>query len=569
MISFLLIFLTLIQVGSAAPSRLKTLASGEPRAVLKELGEIRRQKPGMNLWVPEKDWLRSLGYPAFKRVDSLDYSVLSDVPRFASLQNRVSAALTFEVWPDAITARRWILTPELARQTADLLFVDDFFPLMPGDESRVENELSRVVFMTNAKELDTVDEKSAIRSLQTTQIEQARFSPKTPFEAPMGRQNFSGALTYAMDAYVLYHNGLGRQTFEFFRDLQSQREKGNQAEPLPFLEEMDFKAFINFLQSQDMVLYYPDPFQEKTREHGLAFLCQLLWWLEPQSYEKMLESPKSPVIQSIFERLNTFLKEHKRVLKPKGNLEDILNAVNEESVLANLPEGFDPISPVFDWELPSNYDLYQVGYRLSFGFVPESVASPEFVKASYTVRNKEILDQKEQERLAEIARRKERERRMRERRRRGQEQEPVEESFEEEFKDPDAPPSHKTTFAQLMPLRIGRPVVRRHYALVPGNAPNPKLSAYMLNSLLLPEVQRALSIQPYYLRPVRSDSFGVSGDIELYVPRLVSMDDADSRKANQWFGIRFRLPQSEVEPNALPLLNPFYLRAFEVLPWDK
>jgi hypothetical protein len=258
----------------------------------------------------------------------------------------------------------------------------------------------------------------------------------------------------------------------------------------------------------------------------------------------------------------------------------LLENVIGNNILQSLPDQFNPESPAFDFQLPSTYDLKDQAHRLSFGFLPESFVFSHYMKASFEVGNQEILAEKERIRLEEIRIRQEIEKQRRERMQRsrrpkpGEEESPTEEMPEEEpietaTEGEEVANAWKTTAAQIVPHSLGKIATVRTYMAVPTSAGVKDKTIYLLNGLLLPDVQRAIASSPSYRRSVRPDIYEGSKDMELYILRLTSTDDKETRRDNQYFASSFFLPQKLVAQNMLPLLNPFYMKAIEVSLWDR
>ncbi|MBW7876397.1 MAG: hypothetical protein H3C47_10455 [Candidatus Cloacimonetes bacterium] len=571
------LFLTLIWSRDLVSA--SALLDKTPLEILQSVAEFKKQKPSFTVSTPDKDYFESVKIAGFKRVDPLDYSKITDFPRFLSIQNKLASSITVVENASPQELHRQLLFGEPSSRQ-DLVLIQDFFPLRILDFNLFAPNLSRLVYLHSGREVEDVSEKSVLKAIHQTSPLSAQFQKDSTFGYPLGYADFTGAVAFSLDAHPIYYNQLARQTWEFFRDLQRSREESEQEEAL-YLEDLDFLGFVKFLKSEGLVFYYPDPKSSNTQTAGMAFLCQLIQWLNPDAYLMYLNEPKNSDILKTVEMLKKFLNENQSVFKAVSSMEQLLENVTGNNILQNLPDQFNPESPAFDFQLPSTYDLKEQTHRLSFGFLPESFVYGHYMRAAFEVRNKDILAEKERIRLEEVRVRQEREKQRRERMKRSRrpssadEESPSEEGAEEmpseetDTEEEVSANTWKTTAAQIVPHTLGKIATLRSYLAIPNSSGIQDKTIYLINGLLIPEIQRSIAATPNYRRSVRADIYENDKDMELYILRLTSTDDRETRRDNQYFASSFFLPQKLVIQNMLPLLNPFYMKAIEVSLWDR
>lgn len=519
----------------------------------------------------DKPFLGDLKYPPFFRLDPWDESRETEYKSFV-LRTRYSFTEIKEEQVDQVKLRTNLLS---STHIPDLIAVDDFYPLYPSDFSLFFQDLGHFILEQKGAEARTAVLSSPFDP------EAGRFLPDSYSFAPLGYEEQTAFVAYALDFCLLVYNLRAMEVYRALQHLwaesgEASGAEGEAEEPQEeiepevekAIEEYSFNEFVDFLHAGEMRFYYPDynSSDEQTRKAGFAFLCQLVFWQSPRDYEELLKNPSSHNAGKIIGRVFTFLKKESSLFKAEGSLNSILDRVTHENLLGGLPGDADLDN--FSTENITKEQFEEVGTRLSFGFLPESFYLTNFADAEFLRRNRQMLEEEKRIALEQRERRLKAQQRKASARagRRSGRGRPQEESAEEEETvegeegEPEETPegaARLSNVSQLVTMSFPKMVALRRYFAIPLRSSDKKKSLVFINRVLASETQKALTMRSLYLRAV-SDIVNT----EVYVVKMNEPNRKESFHKARNFTIEAAIPQIEQQERLLPLLNHFYLRAF-------
>ena len=144
-----------------------------------------------------------------------------------------------------------------------------------------------------------------------------------------------------------------------------------------------------------MKLLYPDPDSSDTRVRnlGIAFICQLMSWIENRYYQIFLTNPESPLIVDAVRSIKKYLAAKRSVLFPSNDLNQMLQAALNENILNNPPANFKFPNFYDVKQLPENFKLNELENRMTFAYIPETLYVEALAKQTFQNMNKEVLDE--------------------------------------------------------------------------------------------------------------------------------------------------------------------------------
>lgn len=572
---------------------LGSLLEKKPVEMIQELSKVFRSKPSINI-------LGSIDEEIFEYVPTFSISNGTENPQSEkvlgiNLSSTYIGSIEYEFEADEQELRKkLVLLNSKSQADFDLLLCDDFLPLLPHESYLLEPNISSAIWLLDTKKLNENkspreqrtdlsrfnSKRSTWRSPLITGSQE--FMNSTFFYRPMGFKDPTEFIPISVSRMVLLYNQLAWNVYHHLNALQS--PKSIAPAEIPALDEMHFRDFVQYLKRNQMIMLYPNPESSdpKVAKLGMAFVCQLINWLENSSYQAFLTFKESPKIVETMRRINQFLRENGDVLKESNDLNDMLEKSLNENILTNPPKNF--VFPNFYdlKQLPSDYKIEQVDYRMTFAYLPESNYVESIANLQWKNKNKVVL--------AEIAKQDEEERkkreakRMRKKKRRERrsskdsnavsdksEQDSEVSVQEEETKSKYAIETNSTMLATF---QLKEHIGIREYFAIPSNTLNKKESLSFAISLLQKDAQESISLN--YLkktgrkdvaliksrRPIRLDC-----DPKVWISKefLIKKKKKPPREA---FETSIYLPQADAQKTFTPVLNYYYQRAILKL-WKK
>jgi len=570
----------MVRSAKAANKRLVALESGDPMSILKGIKDSREEGPKITILEGrDQPAFAPLKYSSFIHLHPLDEKPIQQ-KSFSFRKFKVNLSEATLSGPEQLHKKLFFDSSKPV-VTENVVLVDDFFPLLPSDSRRLLGNLPHLTYFTSDPSFIRFGRSSQIASIHATGDSFLKREDYLGY--PLGFEKLDSLIPIHLDAYVLVYNATAWDIYQQLEDLhrknieESAILEGKEAEENPiniqdvFLEELEVADFLNLLRQKNFTLHFPDPASNNQQVHqaGMAFLCQLLYWLMPDDYKGFLKDPKSPKAREVMEQVSRFLEFNRKVLRPEGSLDSLLNNVQKHNILKNLPPNFKMEDSIDYEELPFNYHLDELDHRMSFGFVPESFYAARYTELAYKEKNKEVLDaikaRKNEKARLRRERKEKRARRMkaRQRRRRGsrtdgeneddtteETEEEAKEATEEVVGDVDL-----TRLTQLSSFIVDRAIGRRNYLGVPANAMRKKHGLYFINSMLQLDAQKGFSLAPRFLRPIRPEL-----ELDLYVEK--ASIKRKSRKLT-YYTLQVLISQNQMRSKFLPILNSYYREALK------
>lgn len=483
----------------------------------------------------------------------------------------------------------------------DLLLTDDFIPLTPREMNLLEPNLNKAVWLLKSKK----DTKKSPAKVQKPDF--ARFSPKrsewrspistenneflssTFFYRPLGLKNSSNVIPISVNRMVILYNQVAWSAYHHLRALEKPRV-GEESPPkeAPAIEELHFFDFIKYLKRWNMRMLYPnpesaDPYVSKL---GLAFVCQLINWIDNSSYQTYLQQRESPKIINTMRKINEFLRMNRDVLIASDNLESMFSQSLNENILENPPSNFT-FPNFYDLKnLPDKFTLDEVDYRMTFAYLPETYYVNAISNFNWKVKNKEVLAEIEKQEAEDRRRdeaKKNRRRRAKERKRRKNSGESNKKMVQKETSNNSEKNDKKIKIernnAMIASFQLKDHIALREYCAIPVNAKNKKEALAYTVSLLQEVGQEAISLN--YLqktgkksvkffkprRPIRLDSTPYVWITKEYLPKNKKKKSRE-KPPREVFKASIYTSQTESQSTFLPVLNYYYQRAIKTL-WKK
>jgi hypothetical protein len=568
----------MVRSANSANKRLAILQRSDPMTILKGIKDSREESPKVTiLESSQKPVFAPIKFSSFLHLHPLDEKEIQQ-NGFSFRKFKVNLNESTLAEPKQLHKKLFFDSSKPV-VTENVILVDDFFPLLPSDSRRLLRNLPQLAYFTSDPSFVKFGRSSQIASLHETGS--PLLKRKGYLGYPLGYEDLDTFIPINMDAFVLVYNATSWDIYQQLEDLhkknieESAILEGKQAQENAldiqevFLEELEVADFLNLLKQKNFTLHFPDPLSNNrsVREAGMAFLCQLLYWLMPDDYRSFLKNPKSPKARDVMEQVSRFLQYNHQVLRPESSLDNLLNHVQKHNILKNLPSNFKMEDSIDYQELPFNYHIDELDHRMSFGFIPESFYAARYTELAFKEKNKDVLDAIEarKEEKARVRReRKEKQakrRKARQRRRRGsrensEKSEEVEEAeTEEAVEEAIVVDADLTRLTQLSSFIVDAAVARRNYLGVPANAMRKKHGLYFINSMLQLDAQKGFSLAPRFLRPIRPEL-----ELDLYVKKASLKRKA--RKAT-FYTLQVLIAQNQMEPRFLPILNSYYRKALE------
>lgn len=483
----------------------------------------------------------------------------------------------------------------------DLLLTDDFLPLTPGELNLLESNLDKAVWLLKSRKSTT---KSPGRDQK---LDFARFSPKrsewrspvstenneflnsTFFYRPLGLKGPSKMIPISVNRMVILYNQVAWSAYHHLRSLEKLDEGGNPKNAeIPAIEELHFFDFIKYLKRWNMRMLYPNPksADPNVAKLGLAFICQLISWIDNSSYQTFLQQPESPKIMSSMRKVNEFIRQNRDVLISSDNLQSMFDQSLNENILENPPSNFT-FPNFYDLKkVPDNYKLDEVDYRMTFAYLPETYYIEAISNFNWKIKNKEVLAEIEKQEAEE----RKREEAKRQRRRRGKERkrkknltksnsEIVEKQTEKDIEESVKKIVIERNNAMIASFNLKDHIALREYCAIPINTLNKKEALSFAVSLLQENGQEAIALN--YLqktgkksvkffkarRPIRLDKTPYVWITKEYPPKNKKKNSRE-KPPREVFKTSIYLSQIDSQRTFLPVLNYYYLRAIDSL-WKK
>lgn len=440
----------------------------------------------------------------------------------------------------------------------DLLLIDDTFSISPNQFDLFYPNLSQLVYSTNLKTLSRTNKRSIIESLINTSSKTKEFLNNSNFSYPLGHKKLKAFAPFAMNLYTVYYNSFAKQTLYSLSEFHLKLKKEQNIKPYPEFDEFDFKQFVTFLKTFQFKFYYPDikskdPIMKK---HGITFLCQLLFWLEPSTYNKFLNQKTHPLTKKSFLKVKQFLKKNKKIFLKESSLSNLVSQAVSSNILTQLPNNFDPLNYNDNYKFPSEYDLDSIGQKLSFAYLPESQFVDQYNVEAYKEKNKEVLSQIKKKKIAEKKRKSKRKKKKKKKRsKKRKKKKKKSKKKKTKLKKPKIPKT-KTSIYQLTGFILHKSIAIRTYLSLFQSSKKKKQSLFLINNFLLKSIQKKLSQKPNFLRPILNNV-----EPETYVKKITSANKKLAAKSNAFFTIESFIPQSDLNDRFVPMLNYYYQNA--------
>ena len=385
-----------------------------PSKSLKQLSEIIKEKPDLEILGNVDDSFFD-SYTTFTIAGSKQ-NMRSKKIDGLNLKNKYIGQVNYTLAEKNNDFRKaLVLLNAKAAAKHNLYLFNDFLPLLPKELNLLNQNLSNSIFMDRRMDLSRFSEKRA-RLQSPISTSSNNFLRSTFFFSPLGYTKSkesrkksikketkinnwiesSPVIPISVERLVIAYNQASWDSYHHLRRLEQPKE--NEQEPpseAPTIEEMHFNDFVNYLERWDMKLLYPDPDSSDTRVRnlGIAFICQLMSWIENRYYQIFLTNPESPLIVDAVRSIKKFLAAKRSVLFPSNDLNQMLQAALNENILNNPPANFKFPNFYDVKQLPENFKLNELENRMTFAYIPETLYVEALAKQTFQNMNKEVLDE--------------------------------------------------------------------------------------------------------------------------------------------------------------------------------
>lgn len=559
---------------------IEALRQQEAPVKLKAFKAVQQKSPNIKVlgW-GSKEFFGNVRIPNFLRLDPLDDVTEMEVPQFLLSKFKWSLSEQNLPTPDQLNRTVFFNHSETVIDQ-NILLCDDFFNFQEEEKQKFLGGLNQLSFLLPDGFFTTgVPKVSGIATLSASS--EPIFSLNSMAHHPMGNRATTEFLAFALDAYVTVFNSTAWQVLQQFIGLANKSrmdgEKFRDSKQTNYdeivLEQRSSDEFLALIKDLKLVMHYPDPRSSDpaVQNAGMAFLCQVLYWLEPERYEKVfLMNPKASEIKEAVEKVFNFLDRNPAYFKSEDSFDKILQLTRRNNILMNLPTNFNLEDSFGYQDLPAEYHLLDTDFRLSFGFLPESYFVEQYAEKSKYLKNAAILEELKAKKLAKIKLREERERQKKLRKKKSRagasgtetkDEEPQSSEDDSQGEDDGEDEDMKedevtdlTRMTQLTSMIVGKAITRRYYLAIPKNAREKMNALYFANCILQRDTQKALTMNPMYLRSVNPEL-----DSEVYIPKISLKKGG--KKAQ--YTMQIFLPQADFKARLLPILGPFYQTALE------
>ena len=494
-----------------------------------------------------------------------------------------------------------------AKATADhnLYLFNDFVPLLPKELNLLNPNLSNSIYMDKRMTLQRFSEKRArLQSPISTSTNQ--FLRSTFFFSPLGYKKnnpnnktnednwveSAPVIPISVQRLVIAYNQVAWEAYHHLRRLKKpeEGELKSQSEA-PAIEEMHFNDFLDYLERWDMRLLYPDPesANPEVRNLGIAFICQLLSWVENRYYQIFLTNPESPLIVDAIRSIKKFLSAKRSVLMPSNDLNAMLEATLNENVLNHPPSNFKFPNFYDVKELPAEFKLDEIENRMTFAYIPETKYIEALSNYNYQTMNKEVLTEykkrkDEQKRLKELKRLRKKARRDRRKKRSSKSSDQNTEKTESVDQKKEVDNTSETKDSNSIKVELNASMIStfqlkehiglREYLAIPNNGLNKKDALSFAVSLLQKDVQESISRN--LLKKVKGGdlrlanarrSIRMDNDPVVWIPKefLKPKTGKGFKAPREFFKTSVYTTQVEAQKNFIPVLNYYYQRAISTL----
>ena len=491
-----------------------------------------------------------------------------------------------------------------AKATAkhNLYLFNDFLPLLPKELNLLNPNLSNSIFMDERMTLQRFSEKRArLQSPVSTSTNE--FLRSTFFFSPLGYTKSrdtekidsddewvetSPAIPISVQPLVIAYNQVAWDAYHHIRRLKKLKEGELKANgEAPAIEEMHFNDFVNYLERWDMKMLYPDPESSniEVRNLGMAFVCQLMSWIENRYYQIFLTNPESPLIVDAMRKIKKFLAAKRSVLRPSSNLNQMLQAVVDENVLNNPPSNFQFPNFYELKELPENYKLDEIENRMTFAYIPEKTYVEAISEYNFQNLNKEVLDElrKLKEQIKREKERKRQQKKARRERRKNRNSGSSKKEKKKQIEKKEIQPQEtnaiksvkiKRNSSMLSIFQLKEHIGLREYVAIPNNGLNKKEALSFAIALLQKNTQESISRNllkkekgglklTKARRSIRMDI-----DPSVWIPKEFSKKPKSGKAPREFFKTSVYSTQMEAQKNFIPVLNYYYQRAISTL-WKR
>ncbi|MCO4783869.1 MAG: hypothetical protein KC646_16190 [Candidatus Cloacimonetes bacterium] len=508
--------------------------------------------------------------PIFAEYDSKAFQKLdpqTDKPqkiRAFKLQKLVKGDIVENTSKTAATLEKQVFFAKSDKRfQPDMLMIDDTFSISPKQFDLFYPDTAQLTFSTDVKSLARINKKSKIKSFLTTKTKEPL--EDSNYVYPLGHKKNKSFVPFAMDLYTVYYNSFAKEILYTLSELNAKLKNTDPdavIKPYPEFDELNFKDFVTFLKTYGFKFYYPDITSSDTtmQKHGKAFLCQMLFWLEPTTYKKFLNNPQHPLTKKAFYNVKKFLEKNKKTFVKEAKVNSLLEQVIGNNILTNLPKNFDPLNYGDDYKFPTEYDIETIGSKLAFGYIPESLFMKSYSDDAYKEKNKEILNKIRKKKIAEKKRKSRRKKKTKRKRKK---------KSSKKKKKKKKPTAKKATVSkapkvpkftpsayQLTGFILHKSIGLRTYISLLQRSKTKKQSLFLIHSLYLNNLQDKLSKKPNYLRPIVN-----TVEPQIYIKQITSTNKKLAAKSNNFFTVESYISQSDLANRFVPMLNSYYQNA--------
>lgn len=452
----------------------------------------------------------------------------------------------------------------------DILMIDDTFSISQDQFQLFYPHTAQLVFSTDVMSLARINKQSKIKSPLVTKTKEPL--PDSNFSYPLGHKKLNAFVPFAMDLYTVYYNSFAKEVLYTLAEINAkikQKNPSDSVKPYPEFDEFNFQNFATFLKTFGFKFYYPDinSSDPEMQKHGKAFLCQMLFWLEPSTYQKFLNNPKHPLTKKAFLNVKKFLQKNKKTFIKETKLNSLFQQVIGNNILNNLPSNFHPLEYNEDYKFPMEYDIETVGSKLAFGYLPESQFMNLYSDEAFKEKNRDILTQIRKKKLAEKKRKSKRKKKVRKKRkkklsskstRKKKTPKKVTKKKAPEVKIPKTPkrPKFVPTVYHLTGFVLHKSIGLRKYTALLQRSKTKKQSLFLLQSFYLNSLQEKLSQKPNYLRPIID-----TVEPKIFIKQITSANKKLAAKSHNYFTVESYIAQSDLNRRFVPMLNSYYQSA--------
>ena len=576
----------------------------DPKSKLQELSEIFKEKPNLTVLGNVKEEFFDT-YATFTISGSKTNMRSKKIDGLSFKNNKYIGDLKYTYVENTLDFRKkLILDNAKAKANFNLLLCDDFLPLLPKEMNLLNPNLSYGILMDKRMSLNRYSQNRArLESPISTSTNE--FLKSTFFFSPLGykknkesRKTTGGktgrntwkeaspVIPISVQRLVIAYNQVAWESYHHLRMLEQQSESQSTKTTFeaPIIEEMHFNDFIKYLERWDMKMLYPDPLSsnQTVRNLGIAFVCQLMSWIENRYYQIFLTNPESPLIVDAVESVYKFLAAKRAVLHASSNLDSMLEATLNENILKNPPANFQFPNFYEMKQLPEKFKLDEVDDRMTFAYIPETLFVESMAKYTFQSINKEVLSEykKRKEELKRIKELKKlRKKKRRERRRQKMGKKDSKKVDQNQQKTTDQKKLQKTEVtaisSMLSVFQLKEHIGLREYLAIPNNGLMKKEALSFAVSLLQKNVQNAISRNLLRKKgglKLTKARRSIRMDIEpaVWIPKefLKPKNGKGFKPPREFFEVGIYSTQSEAQKNFIPVLNYYYQRAIMAL-WSE